>query len=125
MLKKTSIHKLKVGMYIVDSGLSKNDYPALYSVEGRIRSQTDIQKIRDKGFLDVFIETDGQSNKVTTLKQGDFFGELALLNDEPRKATIKAVGEVKVLSLSKERFLEAVEQDSNLEGQLKRAYFHA
>mmetsp|Transcript_20120 Transcript_20120/g.36407 ORF Transcript_20120/g.36407 Transcript_20120/m.36407 type:complete len:375 (-) Transcript_20120:82-1206(-) len=39
-------------------------------------------------------------------KQGDYFGELALLNDAPRKATVRATGEgATVLSMSKEDFV--------------------
>jgi len=45
-------------------------------------------------------------NSVATLKAGDFFGENALLRDEPRTATITASGKVQALSLSRAKFQE-------------------
>ena len=33
----------------------------------------------------------GESRDLATLLAGDFFGEMALLHDEPRSATVKAV----------------------------------
>jgi cAMP-dependent protein kinase regulator len=36
--------------------------------------------------------------------EGDYFGELALLNDQPRAANVRAVGVVRVLTLSREDF---------------------
>lgn len=41
---------------------------------------------------------------VTTLKKGDYFGELALLHDSPRQATVKAITPLKVVSLNKSGF---------------------
>ncbi|KHN96391.1 cAMP-dependent protein kinase regulatory subunit [Metarhizium album ARSEF 1941] len=45
-----------------------------------------------------------QSNKVLHYKKGDFFGELALLNDKPRAASVVASTEVKVATLGKHAF---------------------
>lgn len=41
---------------------------------------------------------------VATLKKGDYFGELALLYDSPRQATVKAVTPLKAVSLNKSGF---------------------
>lgn len=41
---------------------------------------------------------------VTHLEKGDYFGELALLYDEPRKATVKATSSLKVVALGKSGF---------------------
>lgn len=42
--------------------------------------------------------------KVASLKQGDYFGENALLRNEPRSATIKAITEIKTLKIIQEKF---------------------
>lgn len=44
------------------------------------------------------------SNKVKHYKKGDYFGELALLNDTPRAASVVATTEVKVVTLGKNAF---------------------
>ncbi|KAH6899665.1 cyclic nucleotide-binding-like protein [Thelonectria olida] len=44
------------------------------------------------------------SNSVLHYKKGDYFGELALLNDAPRAASVVATTDVKVASLGKKAF---------------------
>jgi len=43
-------------------------------------------------------------NQVAVLKAGDYFGENALLRDEPRTATIKAAEPIKALKITREAF---------------------
>jgi cyclic nucleotide-binding protein len=52
------------------------------------------------------------------LGPGDFFGEMALFDDEPRSATVTAVDEVEVLSLQRERFHTLVQQRPSVLMQL-------
>lgn len=42
--------------------------------------------------------------EVGRMREGDFFGERALLTNEPRAASVQAVGEVRVAALSKDAF---------------------
>jgi CRP-like cAMP-binding protein len=45
-------------------------------------------------------------NKVATLKNGDYFGENALLRDEPRTATISADGALMAFKITRDKFQE-------------------
>ncbi|KAI1270090.1 camp-dependent protein kinase regulatory subunit [Xylariaceae sp. FL1019] len=56
----------------------------------------------ESGEADAFKE--GQSESVKHYKKGDFFGELALLNDKPRAASVVSSTEIKVATLGKNAF---------------------
>jgi cAMP-dependent protein kinase regulator len=56
----------------------------------------------ESGEADAFKEN--TDNSVKHYEKGDFFGELALLNDAPRAASIVATTNVKVASLGKSAF---------------------
>jgi CRP/FNR family cyclic AMP-dependent transcriptional regulator len=57
---------------------------------------------------------DGEPAIIATLRPGDFFGALALLDGAPRSATAVALGRTETLILRRDAFLELVEQDSSL-----------
>ncbi|MDX6596239.1 MAG: family transcriptional regulator, cyclic receptor protein [Gaiellales bacterium] len=48
------------------------------------------------------------------LGAGDFFGEMALIDGEPRSATVVAVGEVYVLMLPRAKFLKVLEAEPKI-----------
>ncbi|MCF8063543.1 MAG: ATP-binding cassette domain-containing protein [Deltaproteobacteria bacterium] len=75
------------------------------------------------GTVEILKDTKGQLRSVGTLGPGDFFGELALLRDEPRAATIKALEPLEVFILPKDKFDEVVHSSTSFGEQLKKEYF--
>jgi len=75
------------------------------------------------GTAEILKDTKGQLRSLGTLGAGDFFGELALLKDEPRAATIKALEPLEVFILPKAKFDEVVHSSSSFRDQLKKEYF--
>ena len=62
------------------------------------------------GQAEVTVTTDAGDIPVAQLKDGDFVGEIAILCDIPRTATVTARSELKTLRISKDRFLELMKQ---------------
>ncbi|CAK9066554.1 unnamed protein product [Durusdinium trenchii] len=56
------------------------------------------------GTVSVRVSNGGKEREITTLSHGDYFGEAALLHGAPRNASVYALGEVQLRSLSRERF---------------------
>ncbi|CAG8436381.1 5954_t:CDS:2, partial [Scutellospora calospora] len=63
--------------------------------------------IIEQGYVSVCkVEEDGVEQQLPSLGPGDYFGELALLNDQPRKATVVARGgPVRVAALKRDAFV--------------------
>jgi alkyl hydroperoxide reductase subunit AhpC len=58
---------------------------------------------------------DGDELKLATLGRGQFFGEVGILADTRRTATVRAVGDVDLLGLSWEAFQETLERSDRAE----------
>jgi CRP-like cAMP-binding protein len=59
------------------------------------------------------------AGKVNTLRPGDHFGEVALLRDVPRTATVRALTAGKVMALSKQEFIAGIAADLGLSSSLE------
>ena len=75
------------------------------------------------GRVEVSKVADGHSDTVVTLGPGAAFGELALLHDAPRAATVTASEPVEVLSLTKPMFDQLRAKLGSFEDQMRRATF--
>jgi flavin-dependent dehydrogenase len=63
------------------------------------------------GRAEVIQERDGKEIRLGVMTEGDVFGEMALFNQEVRSATVRALGEVRALTVDKEVFLRRVHED--------------
>ncbi|MDD4151104.1 MAG: cyclic nucleotide-binding domain-containing protein [Candidatus Gracilibacteria bacterium] len=66
----------------------------------------------------VSVEISGE--KIASLDAGNIFGEIALLNEEERTATIIAETDLELLILSQETILEIMNQDNYLNKEIMR-----
>jgi CRP/FNR family cyclic AMP-dependent transcriptional regulator len=57
------------------------------------------------GEVEVFRREDGQEKVVAKLSKDQYFGEMALLSNAPRNATIRAVADTQVAALGKSNFM--------------------
>ena len=66
------------------------------------------------GQVEVFQERDGKEVRLAVLGKGDFFGEMAIFERELRSATVRAHGEVRVLTVDKKILLRRISEDPSL-----------
>jgi CRP-like cAMP-binding protein len=63
------------------------------------------------GQVEVMKEMNGVETSLTVLGEGGIFGEMALLGKEVRSATVRALREVRILTVDKKTFLRWMSQD--------------
>jgi nucleotide-binding universal stress UspA family protein len=62
------------------------------------------------GRVEVLIGVDGPQPKILgTLEGGDFFGEMAVIDDHPRSATVRALEETECVAIGRADFLETLQ----------------
>jgi CRP-like cAMP-binding protein len=113
--------------------------PALVQLVGRLRQRRfrrnevifhqgdpgDSLHIVDEGSVKIALPSpEGDEAIIATLRQGDFFGELALLDGAPRSATAVALEPTTTLALPRDAFLELLDQDRGLRDALLTGLAH-
>jgi ATP-binding cassette subfamily B protein len=71
-----------------------------------------------RGAADVLVVDGGADRRVNSLKEGDYFGEYALLTGGERTATVRTTQATEVYSLAKDDFSDLVESDPRLQEML-------
>lgn len=81
----------------------------------------------DKFYLirkgEVAVRRGSDPNPIAYLKEGDFFGEMALLTGQPRNATVETVQETVLYTLSQEQFRTAISQQASFETEIRNSLF--
>ena len=76
------------------------------------------------GEADVISETPNGPQTVATLKRNDIIGEIAILCDVPRTATIKAASELVALKVTKELFFRMIQDFPEMAIEIMRVLAH-
>lgn len=74
----------------------------------------DCMYVIQEGRVAVIQERDGREVPLAVLGTGDFFGEMALFDRERRSSTVRALGEVRVLTVDKKTFMRRIHEDPSL-----------
>lgn len=78
-----------------------------------------------EGRLEVLVRQEGRGDvRISVMEPGAIFGEMAILEREVRSATVRALGEARVLTLDKKGFLRRVQEDPSLALNLLRTMAH-
>jgi CRP/FNR family transcriptional regulator len=67
-----------------------------------------------EGQVEVILEKDGEETLLRVAQLGEFMGEMAVFDREVRSATLRALGEVRVLTIDKKNFLKRIHEDPSL-----------
>ena len=74
----------------------------------------DCMYVIQEGKVEVVLESQGQEIQLVVQETGDFFGEMALFDKDVRSATVRAVGDVKVLTVDKKNLMRRFLEDPSL-----------
>ncbi len=75
-----------------------------------------------EGDVEIVKHINGESHTLSKLEKGDFFGEMALLENVPRTADAVACGDVKVLVINGSRFDEMLHKNPEIAVRIIRKY---
>jgi CRP-like cAMP-binding protein len=67
-----------------------------------------------EGSVEVLREKNGQEVCLAVLSKGDFFGEMAIFEREVRSATVRAMGEVRAITIDKRTLMRRISEDPSL-----------
>jgi len=67
-----------------------------------------------EGEVEVFVEKDGQELPLAVRGEGEVLGDMAIFNHAPHSATVRARGDVRILTVDKRGFLQRVQEDPSL-----------
>lgn len=76
------------------------------------------------GEVEAVAEANGRELRLRTLGPNDFFGEMALFEQETRTATIRALRPTRVLTIDKKNFLGGIHEDPSLAFRIVKTMSH-
>lgn len=84
----------------------------------------DCMYVIQAGEVEVVREDGDKALRLAVLGEGDVVGEMALFDRETRSATVRALGEARVLTLDKRTFLRRVHEDPSVAFRIVQRMSH-
>lgn len=67
-----------------------------------------------EGRLEILSETGGRETRLRIAGKGELIGEMAVFDRQVRSATVRALGEARVLTVDRKNFLQRINEDPSL-----------
>ncbi|MDT8394263.1 MAG: cyclic nucleotide-binding domain-containing protein [Bacteroidales bacterium] len=67
-----------------------------------------------KGKVEVIDESVDQERKLAELYEKEFFGEMGLFEKDVRSATVRSIGETRILTIDKKNFYQTIQKDPSI-----------
>lgn len=67
-----------------------------------------------EGQLEILSENHGRETRLRVAGEGELIGEMAVFEREVRSATVRALGEARVLTVDRKNFLRRINEDPSL-----------
>lgn len=74
----------------------------------------DAMFVIQEGQLEVVLEKDGRESRIRIAGKNELIGEMAAMEHEVRSATVRALGEARVLTIDRKNFLRRINEDPSL-----------
>ena len=91
------------------NALERQTFPAGTSII-KLGDKAHAAYVVDSGKVEIWIERDGGKRVLSEVTTGGIFGEMALIDSEPRSATVTAITDVELVPVSEKQFLFLVSQ---------------
>ena len=66
------------------------------------------------GQLEILLEKDGKETRIRVAGKEELIGEMAVFEHEARSATVRALGDARVLTVDRKNFLRRINEDPSL-----------
>ncbi len=74
----------------------------------------DCMYVIQEGEVDILCDENGEEIHIATRHAGDFIGEMAIFDRDVRSATVRAKGQVRILTVDKKNFMSRIHEDPSL-----------
>lgn len=92
--------------------LGKTYEPGQYII--RQGEMGDCMYVIQKGLVEILKEVGGQTIQLAILGKGEFFGEMAIFEQESRAATVRALVPARIITIDQKNLLRRIQEDPSL-----------